>query len=187
MNANFDFILGMYSIIAGLGISRLLEGIKDAVFSGRSARTYWVHSAVVMLGLSVHATTWLSLWALRDIPAWGVWNFLSVLFVPVLLYLFSSLVFPDSDSDCDLRAYYYANARRIHGLLASAIAVNAMSEYALLGHVEIPVLAATRIGMVLALCCCAIWKSNEALHRIVVPLLLVTGAAVPTLLNVEIL
>ena len=187
MNDNFEFILGMYSIIAGLGVSRLLEGVKDAVIAGRATRTYWVHSAVVMLGLAVHATTWLSLWALRSIPAWSVWNFLFVLLVPVLLYLFSSLVFPDSDSgDWDLRAYYYAHARRIHVLLASAIAVNAMSEYALLRQVEITALAAMRVGMVVWLCACAIWKTNEPLHRIVVPLLLLTGAATPAVLDVEI-
>ena len=188
MNSNFDFILGMYSIIAGLGVSRLLEGVKDAVIAGRATRTYWVHSAVVMLGLAVHATTWLSLWALRNIPVWGVWNFLFVLLVPVLLYLFSSLVFPDSDSDdWDLRTYYYVHARRIHGLLASAIAANALSEYAVLGHVEIPALAAMRVSMVVALCTCAIWKGSELLHRIIVPLLLLAGAAMPTVLDVEIL
>jgi hypothetical protein len=188
MSDNFQFILGMYSIIAGLGVSRLLEGVRDAVIAGRATRTYWVHSVVVMLGLAVHAMTWLSLWALRSIPAWGVWNYLFVLLVPVLLYLFSSLVFPDSDGDdWDLRSYYYAHARRIHGLLASAIAANALSEYAVLSQLEIPALAAMRIGMVVALCSLAIWKTNEALHRIIVPLLLITGAAVPTMLDVEIL
>ena len=188
MNSNFEFILGMYSIIAGLGVSRLLEGVKDAVIAGRASRTYWVHSAVVMLGLAVHATTWLSLWALRSIPAWGVWDFLFVLLVPVLLYLFSSLVFPSADGDdWDLRDYYYAHASRIHALLASAIAVNALSEYAVLGHIQIPALAAMRIGMVLAWCSCAIWKTAEPLHRIVVPLLLLTGIATPAVLDVEIL
>ncbi|HJW45386.1 MAG TPA: hypothetical protein VJ484_02750 [Lysobacter sp.] len=186
MNDNFEFILGLYSIIAGLGVSRLLEGVKDAVIAGRATRTYWVHSAMVMAGLAVHATTWLSLWALRTIPVWEIWNFLFVLLVPVLLYLFSSLVFPEEGDDWDLRAYYYAHARRIHGLLASAIAVNAMSEYALLRQVEIPALAAMRVGMVVALCACAIWKTNEPLHRIVVPLLLLIGAATLAVLDVEI-
>ena len=76
---------------------------------------------------------------------------------------------------------------RIHGLLASAIVVNALSEYALLGRVEIPAIAGLRVGMVVALCSCAIWKTYEPLHRVVVPLLLLAGAAMPAVLNVEIM
>ena len=118
---------------------------------------------------------------------WGVWNFLFVLLVPVLLYLFSSLVFPEHSDDWDLRAYYYLHARRIHGLLATAIAVNALSEYALLGRVEVPAVAAMRVGMVVALCSCAVWRTYEPLHRVVVPLLLLAGAAMPAILNIKIM
>lgn len=178
----------MYSIIAGLGVSRLLEGIKDALMVGKARRAYWVHSLIVLIGFAFHATTWLSLWALRNTEAWGVWNFLSVLLVPVLLYLFSAMVLPAGDSgDWDLRAYYYANARKIHGLLAAAILVNAFSEYSVLGHLANPTLAVMRTGMFAVLCICAIWSRNETLHRVLVPLILVVGATMPAVLNVEIL
>ena len=104
-----------------------------------------------------------------------------------MLYLFSCLVFPEDSGDWDLRTYYYEHSRRIHGLLALAIVANGLSEYAMLRHVEIPALAVMRGSMVAALGACAIWNKNELLHRTVVPMLLLAGAAMPSVLNVEIL
>lgn len=191
MNGNFEFILGMYSIIAGLGVSRLLEGIRLATEPGTHRRAYWLQGAMVCLGLAVHATTWLSLWALRHVDAWNVRGFLLVLTVPALMYLFSASVLPAMDAtrerqDPDPRARYFDHARRIHGLLAAALFVNALSEYVVLGHVNNPNLTLIRLVLVALLAICAWFPRHASLHRILVPVVAVIGVLMPILLEVRV-
>ena len=121
MRGSFEFILGMYSIIICLGVSRLLEGVKNLVVSARPLRGSLVYIGMLLLGLLVHATTWLSLWTLRDVEAWKVWSFLQLMLAPVVLYLYSAITVPDHDHSIDLGEYYLANARKMHGLLIAAI------------------------------------------------------------------
>ena len=103
---SFEFLLGMYSIILGLGISRLLEGIKNLVVSARPVRGTGLYIWMLVIGLLVHVTTWLSLWGLRNVETWSVWSFLLVMLVPVLMYLYSSITVPDNDRSVDLGEYY---------------------------------------------------------------------------------
>ncbi len=184
--SNFEFILGLYAIIAGLGVSRLLEGIKDVVVSGRPVRGYWVQACMVLMGLVVHVTTWLSMWSLNDVEAWQVGTFLLVLLVPALMYLYSSLALPGGEGAVDLRDYYFANARKLHGLLALVFTVVMLAEWVLLGHASSRAAMALRFAIIGLLLACAAYPRNEALHRIVVPLVLVGGVFALASLDVEI-
>lgn len=191
MNGNFEFILGMYSIIAGLGVSRLLEGIRLATEPGTHRRTYWLQGAMVCLGLAVHATTWLSLWALRHVSVWNVRGFLLVLTVPALMYLFSASVLPALEEtrerqDADPKARYFDHARRIHGLLAAALLTNALSEHVVLGHFNNPRLTIVRLVLVALLAMCAWFPRNESLHRVLVPLIATIGVLMPILLELRV-
>jgi hypothetical protein len=183
---NFEFILGMYAIIAGLGVSRLLEGIKDALVSGRAVRGYWVHSAMVLAGLIAHATTWLSLWSLRSVDAWEIGTFLLVLLVPALMYLYSSLALPGGAGAMDLREYYFANASKLHGLLAAALAVTTLDEFVLLSHAPNTTMTALRLVVIGLLVTCALRPHQARLHRIVVPLMLVGGVAALAFLDIKV-
>lgn len=191
MNANFEFILGMYSIIAGLGVSRLLEGIRLATEPGTHRRAYWLQGVMVCLGLAVHATTWMSLWALRHVSAWNVRGFLLVLTVPALMYLFSASVLPALEAtrerqDANPKARYFGHARRIHGLLAAALLTNALSELMVLGHVNNVKLTMVRVGLAALLATCACFPRNESLHRVLVPLIATIGVLMPILLELRV-
>ena len=176
MKGSFEFILGMYSIIIGLGISRLLEGIKNLVVSSRPLHGTGLYIAMLAIGLLVHATTWLSLWGLRNVEAWSIWSFLLVMLVPVLMFLYSSITVPDNDPSVDLGQYYLDSARKMHGLLIAAILVNALAEFALLQHPPSIRLSAIRLGIVLLLLACAVMPRATRLHRVVLPTVVV-GAA----------
>ena len=128
----------MYSIIIGLGVSRLLEGVKNLVVAARPWRGSLLYIGMLVIGLLVHATTWLSLWTLRDVEAWKVWSFLQLMLAPIALYLYSAIAVPDHDRSLDLGEYYLDNASRMHGLLIAAIFFNSLTEFMLLGFVYSP-------------------------------------------------
>ena len=187
MKGSFEFIVGMYSIIIGLGISRLLEGIKNLVVSSRPLRGTGLYIGMLAIGLLVHATTWLSLWGLRNVEAWSVWSFLLVMLVPVLMFLYSSITVPDNDRSVDLGQYYLDSARKMHGLLIATILVNAFAEFVLLRHAASLQLTLTRLGIVALLLACAAMPGAKTLHRIVLPTVMVGAALLIHLADFKIL
>jgi hypothetical protein len=173
VRGSFEFILGMYSIIIGLGVSRLLEGVKDLVVSPRPLRGSLLYIGMLVIGLLVHATTWLSFWTLRDVEAWKVWSFLQLMLAPIALYLYSAITVPDPDRSVDLGEYYLANASKMHGLLIAAIFFNALTEFMVLDQVYSLPLALMRLALLVLLTACAILPRAVRLHRIVVPAVIV--------------
>ena len=173
---SFEFLLGMYSIILGLGISRLLEGIKNLVVSARPVRGTGLYIWMLVIGLLVHVTTWLSLWGLRHVETWSVWSFLLVMLVPVLMYLYSSITVPDNDRSVDLGEYYLSNAGKMHGLLISAIVINGFAEFVILERPSSIPLAAMRIAIASLLLVCALMPRAIHVHRVILPAVMV-GAA----------
>ena len=169
MRGSFEFILGMYSIIIGLGVSRLLEGVKNLVVAARPWRGSLLYIGMLVIGLLVHATTWLSLWTLRDVEAWKVWSFLQLMLAPIALYLYSAIAVPDNDRSLDLGEYYLDNASKLHGLLIAAIVFNSLTEFMLLGSVYSAPQSLMRLALIGLLLACAIWPRAVRLHRIVVP------------------
>ena len=168
MRGSFEFILGMYSIIIALGISRLLEGVKNVAFSGRPLRGSGLYIGMLAIGLLVHATTWLALWPLRDVETWTVWSFLQLMLAPITLYLYSSITVPD-DHSIDMGEHYLANARKMHGLLMVAILFNALTEFVVLGYVYSVPQAAMRLTLASLLLLCAVRPRAVRLHRLIVP------------------
>ena len=169
VRGSFEFILGMYSIIIALGISRLLEGVKNVAFSGRPLQGSGLYIGMLAMGLLVHGTTWLSLWPLRDVETWKAWSFLQLMLAPIMLYLYSSVTVPDDPRSIDMGEHYVANARKMHGLLIAAILFNGFNEFVMLGYVYNVPLAALRLTLVALLLVCAALPRALLLHRLIVP------------------
>jgi hypothetical protein len=163
----------MYSIIIGLGVSRLLEGVKNLVVSTRPLRGSLLYVGMLVIGLLVHATTWLSLWTLRDVETWKVWSFLQLMLAPIALYLYSAITVPDDDRSVDLDVFYRANASRMHGLLIVAIVFNALTEFMVLGFVYSLPLSLLRLTLIGLLLTCAMLPGAIRLHRVIVPSVIV--------------
>jgi hypothetical protein len=163
----------MYSIIIGLGVSRQLEGVRNLVIYPRPLAGSVLYIGMLVIGLLVHATTWLSLWSMRDVETWKIWSFLLLMAAPTVLYLYSSITVPDGDGSIDLGEYYLANARKMHVLLLAAIFFNSLTELVLLGQVSSVPLALLRLALMLLLLVCAAWPRALRLHRFVVPAVIV--------------
>lgn len=175
MEGSFEFVLGMYSIITGLGVSKLLEGVKNVLLTGRRPKGSELYIGMLVIGLLIHATAWLSLWSLRGVETWKVWSFLLVMLTPVLMFLYSSVTVSDNDPPVDLGDYYFTNARKMHALLIIAISVNALTGFVLLGHVESLSHMLTRLAVVPALLLCALMPRRNLLHRIIIPAVCIGG------------
>jgi glucose-6-phosphate-specific signal transduction histidine kinase len=135
----FEFLLALYSIIAGLGLSLLVRSIGQMIEARSRVRLYWVHSCLIVVAFVGQVVSWFSLWQFSGHSPWTVAETLALLSVPLLLYLVSHLVVPELDDGLahDLREYYYRHARWTHGLLLTIAVISLAGEAFILGHFDL--------------------------------------------------
>lgn len=131
----FEFVVGLYAIIAGLGISLLVQSIGQLIEARRRVRLYWVHVVWIGLIFVAHVSSWFSFWRFAGEASWTALEVILVLLVPILLYLVSHLAVPDLEDERshDLRPYYYEHHRWMQGLMVAALAMTQAGQYAILG------------------------------------------------------
>ncbi len=123
-----DILLTLYSIVAGLGISRLVQGFASMIEQRKRMHLYWVHSAWLVVTMAAHIVTIFALIRFSSHAHWTVFNAMLALSMPLLLYLVSDLIVPTirDEGQVDLRAYFYDNRRWLYSLMI-ALTVTAMA------------------------------------------------------------
>lgn len=119
----FDFILALYSIIAGLAISVLVKGIARMIKARGRLRLYWVHTGWLIFLFVVHVVNWFTMWEFRDHTTWTALQALLLLLIPILLNAVSYLSFAEigEGNEFDMRAQYFYQAQWMQGLLLLAV------------------------------------------------------------------
>lgn len=117
----FEYLVVLTSIVLGLAVTRVIGGVGNIIQTRRKKRTYWVHVVwMVNLLLTITIVWWVAYrWRMQE--RWTFFLFLWLLLTPILLYLVSALVFPDTDEAqlvTDWKAYYYEHHRDIFLLYA---------------------------------------------------------------------
>jgi hypothetical protein len=132
----FEFVVGFYVVIAGIGVTLLVKSIGQMIESRDRIRLYWVHSCWLVFVFFAHINSWFTLWAYRDLPSWTVGQLLMLVSVPIFLYLASHVSVPEivegSAERFDMRDYFYRRHAILLGLVALSIVFNLGCEYLLL-------------------------------------------------------
>lgn len=129
----FEFVVSLYVVLAGLGITLLARSIGQMVESRSRIKFYWVHSCWLVFILFAHVHSWFAMWQYRDEPSWTIGEFLLLLSVPMILYLASHVSVPeiaeeDRGREYEMRMYYYERHRVILGLVGLSILLNVLCE-----------------------------------------------------------
>jgi hypothetical protein len=116
----FSYLAVLTSIILGLGVTRLVGGLGHLMQRRRRKPPYWVHTLWVLNLLMAMAIVWWMAYRWRWNEHWTFLLFMWLLLLPTILYLISSLLFPDQDDEpiADWEAYFYENHRDIFLLYA---------------------------------------------------------------------
>jgi hypothetical protein len=94
----FAFVLVMVSIVLGLGVTHLLQGISLVVRHRRTTAVDWVPLTWAATLFLFVASNWWATWDFRDVH----WNFPAFFFVmvePAVLYLAMTLLLPVDAAD----------------------------------------------------------------------------------------
>jgi hypothetical protein len=149
----FEFLLALYAIVAGLGVSLLVTSVGQMIEARDRVRFYWVHFCWIALTFVGHVVSWFTIWRFRDHAPWTVLEALLLLSGPILLYLISHLAVPDLEDDRihDLRDYYFRHARWTQGLLLGVVVAGALSHIVIENKFDLSGGRGVRVSLVLIL------------------------------------
>lgn len=114
----FNYVMVLASVIVGLAVAHLLQGLAKMIQQRREEKLYWVHILWIVLMFHNALFWWWWEFALTDVVRWTFELYVFVLYFAVLLYLICAVLVPASIGHyADYRAYFYARRRWLFGLL----------------------------------------------------------------------
>ena len=169
----FEFLLTLYAIVAGLGVSLLVRSIGQMIEARDRVRLYWVHSGWIVLTFVGYVVSWFGLWQYADHHPWTVVQALLLLSAPILLYLVSHLAVPELEDDRfhDMRSYYFQHARWLQGLLLAVLVAAVLEDLVIAGRLDFGAGRGVRAAMAVILIP-GLFTNRPAVHEVQTALLL---------------
>jgi hypothetical protein len=173
----FEFLLALYAIVAGLGVSLLVRSVGQMIEARDRVRLYWVHTGWIALVFVGHVVSWFALWRYAGHQPWTILQALLLLCVPILLYLISHLAVPELEDDRvhDMREYYFRHARWTQGLLLGVLVAGALAHFVIEGSLDLTGARGVRAAMAVVLVP-GIISRHPTVHAVQAALLLVVMA-----------
>ena len=169
----FEFLLALYAIVAGLGVSLLVRSVGQMIVARDRVRLYWVHTCWIALVFIGHVVSWFALWRYAGHAPWTILQALLLLCVPILLYLISHLAVPELEDDRvhDMREYYFRHARWTQGLLLAVLVAGALAHLVIEGRLDLSGARGVRAAMA-AILVPGIISRHPTVHAVQAALLL---------------
>ena len=123
--AEFGHVRVIIGLVTGLSIMRLLNGLARFIQHPQGNRIYAPHPGWVVFVLLFVIHFWWFQFTLSDISRWSFQRYLFILGYAALVFLLSSLLFPDRMDDYEGFADYFPSRRRwFYGLLGAVFVVD---------------------------------------------------------------
>jgi hypothetical protein len=163
----FEYVMVLASIIIGLAMTHILQGVARLVQHPRRAPLYWVHLCWVLYMFLTAVFWWWWEFRFQSIQEWTLQLYLFVLGYAFLIYLVCALLFPaDLEGYDGFKDYFYSRRAWFFGLQAAWLAVD-LGDTLLKGTayftsfgLEYPVATIVQI----VLCIAAAITRNERFH-----------------------
>ena len=167
----FEYVAVLTSIIAGLGIANLLQGLARLIQHPGQDRVYWVHLGWVLYTFLYVVHWWWFEFRLGSVEVWTIQLYWFLVLYAVALYLECALLFPASLADYDgFREYFYSRRGWFFGLWALIGALDVGDSW-LKGGEHLSSLGSNYLvgqGIFLALFLVAARTRNERFHAALV-------------------
>jgi len=123
--AMFEYVAILTSIIIGLGIAHLLQGVARLVQHPGRERVYWVHLTWVAYMFFQSVFWWWWEFRLGDIETWTFSLYIFVIAYAVNIYLLCALLFPSDLEGYDgYEEYFFSSRRWFFGLACVSFVVD---------------------------------------------------------------
>ena len=115
----FGYLSVIISVILGLSITQLLQGIGQIINARDRVRIYWPALGWAMLLLLIDVQAWWAMFGYRYRHNWTFVQFTVVLLEAIMLYLLAAIALPaiPNEGEVDLRSNYFRHAGWFFGSL----------------------------------------------------------------------
>ena len=114
----FNYVMVLASVIIGLAVTHLLQGVAKLIQHPERQNLYWIHLLWVALMFLNTLFLWWWEYQLANIHHWTFELYVFVLSFAVVLYLICAVLMPNElGSYHSWRAYYFSRRRWLFGLL----------------------------------------------------------------------
>jgi hypothetical protein len=121
----FNYVMVLASVIIGLGITHLLQGVTGIVQHPGQEKVYWIHLAWVAATFIRAIFWWWFEFRLSETVQWTFTLYFFVLIYAFLIYLWCALLFPRHLVGYDgYRDYFYSSRGWFFGVGLAGIAVD---------------------------------------------------------------
>jgi hypothetical protein len=136
----FGYLAVILSIILGLSITQLLQGLSNVINARDRVRVYWPAIGWAVLLLVIDVQAWWSMFGYRGRHTWTFLQFAILLLETILLYLLAALALPNAFGDeiVDLRANYFRHARWFFGSFLAVLLVSLGKNVIMSGAIQGP-------------------------------------------------
>jgi hypothetical protein len=132
----FGYLSVIISVILGLSITQLLQGITQVINHRDRVRIYWPTMGWAVLLLLVDIQAWWAMFSLRRVQDWTFLQFTVVLLEAIVLYVLAALVLPGigrEEEVIDLRAHYFRHVGWFFGSLAILLVDSLLKDLVITG------------------------------------------------------
>ena len=162
----FSHLSVLISIILGLAITQLLQGLRGIVLTRSRVRLYWVPLLWAAIVLVICVQAWWAMFGLRGVREWTFLAFSVVLLEVLAIYMQAAFILPDFAGDglVDLRQHYFGHLRWFFGSALLTFAASLTKDVVLSGHLPDTANLAFHLLLGGLTALAALW-ANERFHK----------------------
>jgi hypothetical protein len=167
---SFNYLSVLISIILGLAIAQILQGVRGLVLTRSKVKRYAPTIIWTGMALLIAIQDW---WASFSMHQQANWNFLALLTIVLqatCVYMVAALVLPDAkgENTVDLREHYFAHRHWFFGALLGSVVFSLLKELTLYGRLPHPLDLGFQVAFgVIAII--AMLQRREWLHKLLAP------------------
>lgn len=122
----FGYLSVILSIILGLSVTQLLQGLSQVINARDRVRIYWPAIGWTLLLLIIDVQAWWAMFGYRNRHEWTFPQFAILLLETIVLYLLAALALPTAFGEAvvDLRANYFRHASWFFGSFVAVLVVS---------------------------------------------------------------
>ena len=136
----FGYLSVILSIILGLSITQLLQGLGQVINARDRVRVYGPAIGWALLLLVIDVQAWWAMFGYRDRHTWTFLHFAVLIMETILLYLLAVLALPIGfgQGTVDLRANYFRHGRWFFGAFIGVLVVSIIKDLVFAGSLPRP-------------------------------------------------
>ena len=136
MEASFNYLSVLLSIVLGLAITQVLQGFRGLILTRAKVKLYLPTVIWAGLVLLIAIQGWWASFAMRTRANWTFVALLVIILQAISVYMAAALVLPNVTGDAvvDLRDHYFAHRNWFFGVILASLVFSVAKDLALAGH-----------------------------------------------------